>query len=165
MIEYKQLMGPGGYELFRLHDDSLCVEAIQPRAQPNLPQSFFITELAIAFNLARTATRTDIRPLKVTIRELVEPNTPYEHFFGVCPEVGDENSIVFSREDAERRFVTANHSMWLMLESSLDTRKFEFFELTTTYERVRRELLELIPAGHSVVDEVAQRLNMSRRTL
>ena len=165
IIQYKRLMGPGGYKFSRFQDGSLCVETIQPTEQPILPQSLFMAELSVLLKLARVATRHRIRPLKVTICKSVEQEVLYQNFFGTIPTLGHKNALLFSREDAERRFLTTNHSMWLMFEPGLRAQLSKLEPSVTTLQRVRRELLELIPAGFPTIDKVARRLNVSRRTL
>ncbi|MEO0326704.1 MAG: AraC family transcriptional regulator ligand-binding domain-containing protein [Myxococcota bacterium] len=131
-------------------------------SQDPAPTAYVLGELAFFVELARTATRTPVRPRRL---ELVRP--PAAHpgitaYFGVPPRRGAENRVVFSRADAERPFLTANDAMLSMLEAQLSVAVSMGSSET---ERVRRALLEALPAGRASVDEVAARLGTSRRTL
>ncbi|MFH3698422.1 AraC family transcriptional regulator, partial [Acinetobacter baumannii] len=95
------------------------------------------------------------------------PNNPaeYKTFFGVLPQKSEHISIVFSRQDAERPFLTANPTMWSFFEPNLQRSLIQLDEDATASEKVKAILLENLPAGLCTIEDVAQRLAMSKRTL
>ncbi len=126
------------------------------------PTEYVVGELAFFVELARTATRAPVTPRRL---EMVRPppaHPGFEAYFGVPLRRGSVDRVVFSREDAERPFLTANHAMLSMLEAQLS---LDVSPGASETERVRRALLEALPAGRASVDEVAARLGTSRRTL
>lgn len=122
-------------------------------------------ELAFLVRLARLATREPVRPWKVTAPLPPEPAREYERYFGVPVQRGRAASLVFSREDAERPFLTANESMWNLFEPELRRRLAELDADATVADRVRAVLLESLPSGQASMEEVASRLALSKRTL
>lgn len=163
LTAYKRLLGPGGYTLSSARDGSCNVVAM---AHPlPLPRSLIITELTVALRIARMGTRTHITPTRAVLDIPDESRANYDSYFGVSVEQGESNTMVLSRADAERVFVTDNHSMWAMFEPSLRMRLSELEDSADTQTRVRAALLEMLPAGASKVDLVARRLGLSRRTL
>ncbi|MEM1413740.1 MAG: AraC family transcriptional regulator ligand-binding domain-containing protein [Myxococcota bacterium] len=131
---------------------------------PMRPRVYALTELAFFVSLARTATRTEIRPLRVELAE-PPPEEPRLHaHFGVPLCRGFVDRVVFDRADAELPFLTANDAMFAMLETQL---KLQLDPRGGEAEggRVRRALLEALPAGRTSIDHVAAMLGTSRRTL
>lgn len=162
---YKQLMGPGYYALSSEADGALRIEVRVSHGATALPRSLVITELAVALQLIRLGSRSQVRPQAFTVLDLPRPQRPYARFFGVAPQAGTHDAIVLSAADAQRPFVTHNPGMWQVFEPSLRARLSELDEAASTRARVRGVLVEMLPAGHATVDDVASRLGLSRRTL
>ncbi|CAI3802168.1 helix-turn-helix transcriptional regulator [Rheinheimera sp. MM224] len=55
--------------------------------------------------------------------------------------------------------------MWAYFENGLNKNLAKLSTASTTVERVRAVLVELLPAGHSSIEMVAEKLAMSKRTL
>ena len=72
---------------------------------------------------------------------------------------------MLSAEDAERPFLTANEQMWTFFEPELRRRLSELDEAATMSDRVSSVLLEMLPGGHSSIQEVSRQLRVSTRTL
>ncbi len=126
-----------------------------------------VTELAFFLRLARMATREDIRAV-----EVAGPTVPggdqvrvYADFFGVRMIHAEVPSVTFSAADAQRPFLTANEGLWQLFEPDLRRRLSELNEQASLGERVGAVLLELLPAGEASIEAVANRLNISKRTL
>lgn len=162
---YKRIVGPGGYASTRLRDGRLRVEASPPPAQGPLPHSLLVTELAVAVQVSRLGTRSRVVPLEVEVSQPLEGLDEYTRFFGVRPVVVGHDSFTLSAEDAARPFLTENPAMWKVFEPHLRARLSEFTERATAQTRVRAALLELLPAGHSTVAAVAEKLGLSQRSL
>ena len=129
------------------------------------PVSLATAELVFYIQLARLATRTRIRPLKVTAPEPPTPVDEYSDYFGQPVQRAKSLSIVFSAEDASRPFLTANEKMWQFFEPELRKHLGLLTGQAKTVERVRGAQLELLPAGDSSMMAVSRKLGMSARTL
>ena len=162
---HKKLIGPQ-----RLTVTQTTAQTILGFAWPgnlNPPWTVSVAELVFWVALARLTTRTPIRPTKATVIELPDPEVAdaYYEYFGIRMERGTSYTVAFSAEDAARPFLTANDAMWEFFEPELRRRLSELEEATTTKERVRAALLELLPAGDASTGGVARELAMSSRTL
>ena len=88
----------------------------------------------------------------------------YAEYLGV-PIVHGPLALTFSREDAERHFVTANPGMWEFFAPELRRRVSDLKEEASVAERVRAALHELLPTGGGSIEDVAKKLGTSKRTL
>ena len=164
LSHYKPLIAP-----MRLHVDvgqdstTMHVEWTDITSAP--PMEVLGVELVFFVQLARIATRAEIRPLKVTSPAALEPAKPYTEYFGVPVRVGTKAELVFSAGDAARPFLTANEGMWQFFEPELRRRLSELDEAATTSMRVQGALLELLPSGRGTATEVARKLGASTRSL
>ncbi len=131
----------------------------------SLPQSFELTELAFYTQLARLATRYHIQPTALTLSELPEDMTPYEHFFGCRLMRAPQVSITFSAADANRPFLTSNATMWSFFKTNLNQRLKDMDQAAKISDRVKAVLIEALPCGESSIALIAKRLAMSKRTL
>lgn len=130
-----------------------------------LPDSLAATELVFLVNLVRLASREQIVPISVTSTAALADKDRYSEYFGVSPKQGESNCLTFSAFDARRPFVTVNEKMWSFFEPELRRRLSEVDEEANFAARVHSSLLELLPSGQSSIEEVAQKLAVSRRTL
>ncbi|MCA9549996.1 MAG: AraC family transcriptional regulator [Myxococcales bacterium] len=128
------------------------------------PAALVLTELVYFVQLARLATRERVVPLEVRAPEPPAVQAAFQEFLGVTVTRG-EPAVVFSAEDAARPFLTANEAMWGFFEPELARRLAELEAQSSTAERVKAALLELLPTGGASVDAVAARLGTSKRTL
>ena len=162
--DHKKLVGP--MRLLVDVDDRVTRIEFQAPGKTDVPTSFMVTELAFAVMLARLGTRAEVRPLALTCAcEVPEPRTDYVNALGTPFTRGDEYSVTFANADATRPFLTANAPMWRFFEGELKRRLVALEADASTTERVRAALLELLPAGLSGADDVAEKLGRSRRTL
>lgn len=164
LAQYKRLVGPltmaVDISATATHVTLACYGDSEP-----IPRSLSTAELVFFTQLARLATRTRIVPLAAATTDLPGQEELYEAFFG-CPLTRSEAiQITFSAQDAQRPFLTANTAMWEAFEPSLRKRLSALDEQASTRDRVRAMLLEMLPAGMSSIDAVAQRLALSKRSL
>jgi AraC-like DNA-binding protein len=162
---YKKLIGPlrlevddgGGDTTIRMH---------WPEAD-RAPSALVLMELVFWVALARIATRSDVRPLRFAapVEATAEQAAAYRNFLGAPIEFAPVPTIVFSRTDAERPFLTANDRMWEYFEPALRRRLTELEPDLPTAELVRQALLRMLPAGAADLEAVAAELAVSARTL
>ncbi|MBI9086007.1 MAG: AraC family transcriptional regulator ligand-binding domain-containing protein [Desulfobacterales bacterium] len=130
-----------------------------------IPRSLGATELVFFTQLARMATREKIMPVDLELPRLPDHMAPYEEFFGRPIRFGNAVRITFSARDAVRPFLTEDATMWDFFEVGLKKRLSDLDTETGIAQRVKSALLEMLPGGHSSIEEAASRLSMSKRTL
>lgn len=164
IAHYKRLVMP-----MRLQVDvgdratTLGLEWLETVNEP--PPNLVATELVFFVQLARIATRAEIKPLEVCATTPMAPSADYESYFGVKVKRGDMSTLTFRATDARLPFLTANEKMWEFFEPDLRRQLSELEAAATTTDRARAALLELLPAGGASMREVARKLGTSTRTL
>lgn len=164
LSEFKRLVGPMQLQV-AIDNDTTTLELKFYNVSTPTPQSLAMSELVFFAQLARICTRHQVIPLKVTLPDLPSHLAEYKTFFCVLPQKSEHISIVFSSQDAERPFLTANPTMWSFFEPNLQRSLIQLDEDATVSEKVKAILLENLPAGLCTIEDVAQRLAMSKRTL
>ena len=164
LATYKRLVCPMVMST-RHEGDRLEVTVDWSDAPEDPPHSFVAMELVFVVQLGRTGARARIEPLEVHSTAPLEPVEAYRAFFGVAPQVGPHNRLVFAAADAARPFLTSNNAMWKVFEPELRRRLAELDARARTADRVRAALLEMLPGGQSGMDTIARRLGMSKRTM
>lgn len=163
LSQYKPLICPMRLDV-QISAKKARVDVVFPESEHALPVSLIAAELAFFVQLARMATRENIIPMEVTAPVSLPKQTHYFDFFGIEPKKGKAVSIAFSAADASRPFVTDNPQMWEAFEPSLKKRLADLTEEDDFADRVHSALLELLPSGRSTIDDVAEKLLVSKRT-
>lgn len=161
---FKRLIGPLILEVEQQADQTVATLDCYGH-EGRIPRSLGATELVFLTELARRSTRQGVVPLEVVLPDLPTDLRPYSDYFGLAPRRGSAIRIRFSSRDARRPFLTEDAGMWEFFEAGLNKRLSEIEEEAGMRERVRSCLLELLPAGQSSIEDVAHRLNLSKRTL
>ncbi len=164
LATYKRLVAPVELVLEPTSDE-FAVEFrwFDPELQP--PPSLAGFELVFLVKLIRLATREHVVPLRVGSLAALHPHDVYARCLGVPVATTSRHQIVFRRQDAERPFLTANEAMWEGFEPALRRRLADLDASETLGQRVRAALLEALPGGHNSMDDVAEKLGLSKRTL
>ena len=129
------------------------------------PQVLALSELVFWVALARIATRTTVRPVRLTTTAPPLDAAAYEDYLGVAVTAGGADSVTFSAMDARRPFLTADDRSWEFFEPELRRRLAELEDDASIPERARAALIELLPAGRATMPAVASELAISTRTL
>lgn len=164
IARYKRLVAPIAIDTN--HDDRgffVGVRWSDPTA--TIPPSFAAAELAFMVRIARIATRTTVRPVRIESPHDFEDVTVLEDWFGQRFERSDRHGATFSTEDADRPFLTENPELWATFEPELRRRLTELDASASLADRVRAVLLENLPAGEAGIDAVSSRLGLGPRTL
>lgn len=164
VAQYKSLVAPMKTTV-REEQAKVVVELKWLKAKREPPVSLVMSDLLFAVNLARVGTREHLIPLAVSTPHLPKSLGAYTEILGLQPHAGPAHSVVFSREDALRPFLTADNSLWEMFEVNLRQRLSDLEGSVTTRERTRAALLEGLPSGVIGMEAVAKKLAMSKRTL
>lgn len=159
---YKRLMGPCR---LKIQDDQDFSVACQVEGLPLPPPLWGIAELAVWVGLVRHMTRHAVVPKRVVAPVAMEAPEAFTAYFGVAVTRGSDYEVVFRREDAHRRFLTTDASMWVFFEPALERRLAECDAHASMRERVRAALIELLPTGRSELGDVARALGASARTV
>jgi AraC-like DNA-binding protein len=164
LSQFKRLIGP----LILLvevtaHQTTVTLDCSGDSEQ--LPRSLGAAELVFMTQLARLGTRKRVVPLRVELVELPLERGAYQEYFGVPLSKGSVHRLTFSASDAEQPFLTENAAMWNFFEAGLVSKLSDLDIEASMKERVRSALLEMLPAGQSAIEGVADRLAMSKRSL
>ena len=163
LARYKRLIGP---MVFRTGEtaDALRVELTTEDGKNELPQFLVESELAFLVGIIRRASQEQIVPLSVTMRKPVTDKV-FSDFLGVAVESGEKDEIAFALSDLEKPFISYDESMWNYFEPELSKRLSELDVDESVSARVRSALTELLPGGACGIEDVAERLGLTRRTL
>jgi AraC-like DNA-binding protein len=164
LAQYKRLIGPLNMVVDIGHDQTRVTLTCYGHTEP-IPHSLGVSELVFFTQLARLATRERIEPLAASVPNLPVDLAAYKAYLGCALGVSEQIQIAFSAQDARRPFLTENIAMWSAFEPSLKSRLSDLDAQASLRERVRSVLLDMLPAGQSSIDGVAQRLAMSKRSL
>ncbi len=164
LAKFKPLIGPMTMKVdIEKHQTCTTLECYGYTDQ--IPQSLGASELIFFTQLARLATRQKIVPAVLELPQLPNNSKPYDNYFGNPITPGKAIRIGFMARDAARPFLTEDIAMWNFFEAELKQRLSDLETETTTKQRVKSALLEMLPSGHSTIEEAAGRLAMSKRTL
>lgn len=163
LARYKRLIGP---LIFITEEtaDTVSVELATESGNDDLPQFLVETEFAFLVGMIRRASQEHINPVSVSmIHPVAEP--AFSEYLGVPVREGRHNRITFSLEDLEKPFISYDEAMWDYFEPELAKRLAELEIDDSVSARVRSALTELLPGGACGIEDVAERLGLSRRTL
>lgn len=164
LARFKPLMAPIRLEV-EGNSDELCLRFHWIQAAISPPEWLSGSEALFIVRLARLGTRENVRPRMVILPRLPQKVSAYEEFLGTRIQVGDEVEVRFSRDDAEKPFLTANQTMWNIFEPELRQR-LEDLETSASFgRRTRAILLQILPSGEASVESVGRHLAVSSRTL
>ena len=161
---FKTLVGPMRVDVTEKRSVVTC-ELAWLDAPLSPPASLVLTELLFFVSLARMGTREAVKPLKVTTSVSPSPAAPYEAFLGARIERGRRHRLTFTYADATRPFLTSNEPLWAAFEPELRQRLADLNVSESTSRRVRAALLEGLPSGQVAVENIAEKLALSPRTL
>ena len=164
LSQYKPLIGPLQL-IVNINSDCTTARIKEYFSDKEIPHSVGQMEMVYFTQLARLATRKHITPLEVILKKEPSNKDEYESYFGIPITLGEYNQITFSAEDAFLPFVSANERMWSYFEPELIKRLSELGSEASIAEKVKSSLIEMLPLGQSSMEEVADRLAVSKRTL
>ena len=120
-----------------------------------LPPSLVAMELAWWVHMPRLATREHLVPLGVHTTVDIPEKAVDEDFFGLRLSKSDFNGVMYSTQDAERPFLSANDAMWSIFEPQLNQRMQDLKQNATYTEKVRACLMEILASGQYNIGDVA----------
>ena len=163
LSRYKRIIAPMRYEVSE-EDGRLKLVIEASSDELMMPQFLVETEMVFIINIIRKATKSDISPIEVLMQNPVTDGE-FKNFTGCDVTKAEENALVFTVEDMERSFISFNEGMWEFLEPELQKRLYEMEKDDSFSAKVRSALTELLPGGSGTVEDVAEKLGVSKRTL
>lgn len=159
---FKKIVGPIEVELVEARN---TVSVSYKFAYPNMELSKFsvLNEQLLVLNLIRTGTGEKILPLVIESPFVYEEETNKE--IGITVQKGESNRIIFDKADLQKPFLTQNNIMWQYLETELDKHLANQDMDRSFAGYVQKELYSAIPSGSFLVEDIAERLGVSVRTL
>ena len=163
LSQYKRIIAPMRYEV--AEEDGVIKLFIEASNDELIMPKFLVeSEMVFIINIIRKATKSDIIPISLLMKDPIE-DTEFKEFIGCEINKSENNAIVFSANDLEKPFVSFNEGMWNFFEPELQKRLYEMEKDDSFSAKVRSALTELLPGGSGTVEDVAEKLGVSKRTL
>jgi AraC-like DNA-binding protein len=127
---------------------------------------FAESRLAAALTLGRMNFGNELKPLDVSLsRKPPDDATPWERFFG-CPVRfgGKDDFITFAEKDV-KRVLTASNREFVRLHEEAAERHLRSMDQSGLVYRAKAVLVQELPTGRVTEEALAERLNMTQRTL
>ncbi|MEO0740495.1 MAG: AraC family transcriptional regulator ligand-binding domain-containing protein [Bacteroidota bacterium] len=162
LAQYKALIGP-----IRLTTDA-DADGLALRMRGvgfGLPPALALFEVAYWVYFARRATREPVVPRRIELLARPADAVAVEEALGCRVRTGPDVRVTFAEVDAWRPFLTADAEAWRFYEPVLQERLADLEQGASLTERVHATLVEMLPSGRGAVDEVAQALALSPRSL
>lgn len=164
LAQFKSLLGPTLMRVFR--DEGLLrleYDSVDPRVP--MPPSLGALQLVVAVENIRGATAHPVCAVAAGFDGSEDDRRMIAGHLGVMPERSHTAYVTFSPEDAKRRFISENPALWADIEADLKLQLVAQNDRWPVADRVRGALVDLMPAGRTGAEDVAQALGISRSTL
>lgn len=164
LAQFKALLGPTVMRVF-WDGGLLRLEFESVDARVPMPPSLGALQLVVAVENIRGATAHLMCPVAAGFDGSEEERRMIAGHLGIMPERSHAAYLAFSPEDAKRRFISENTSLWADIEADLKLQLLAQNERWPMADRVRGALVDLMPAGRTGAEDVAEVLGISRSTL
>lgn len=162
LSEYKSLVGP--VHLTIKNDATttrITISGNELKTEP--PRFTVITEQLLIIRLLRVGTSQNIVPVKIS--SSYSYSEVISKVIGMKPSNAEQNEIAFNNDDLQINFLSANNAMWKFIQPELDRKKLEIESQKSLTDNLQAILLKKIPSAEFGIDEIAQAMGISRRTL
>ena len=159
----KRLIGPMQFVVSK-DETATTVELLGHDEELTQPTFLVASEFVFLTNIVRRATKEEIDPVKVEMKTLPTGNAILG-FLNCAITQSGRNAISFKNSDLDIPFISYDEGMWSYFEPELTKRLAELDVDESTAARVRSALSELLPGGLCSIEDVADKLGLSRRTL
>lgn len=122
-------------------------------------------ELIYLTECIRTYTGQTVTPLSVETNRPISPSQDLLAFFGVPPIQTGRTRLLMRPEDADLPLISRSPALWGTLEPEFTRQLEDASAVVPMATRVRRALLDGLPGGCTTAEEMARRLNVSKRSL
>ena len=164
LSDFKPLIGPVEMNV-DWQDSDLTISMRPSEVGLSMPPGLGLFELLYITECARTFTGAPVTPLETSLPGALQLNADCLDYLGNAPKVTGAVSLTFAAEDASLPLITRSASLWESLEPALVEQLEERTGTTTLSGRIKRALTEALPGGSTSIDDMARRLNVSKRSL
>jgi AraC-like DNA-binding protein len=164
LAQFKSLLGPTRMRVFS-DGPVLRVEYESADSRTPMPPSLGALQIVCMVEHIRGASAHHIRPVRAGFDGSEEDRRQIAGHLGIMPERSDITFVAFSQDDAKRRFISENPSLWADVEEDLKLKLAAQNARLPMATRVRGVLVDLIPTGRTGADDVAAALELSRSTM
>jgi AraC-like DNA-binding protein len=164
LSDFKPLIGPVEMDVER-HGKGLTVSMRPSEPGLSMPPSMGLFELLYIMECARTFTGESVTPVETSLPGRHDLDDASHKYLGKAPKTTGIVSLMFSTEDAGLPLITRSPSLWETLEPGFVEQLEERMGTATMSGRIKRALAEALPGGSTSVDNMARRLNVSKRSL
>lgn len=164
LCDFKPLVGPCKMEVTR--DAGELTLTMSPSEEgAKMSSSMGLLEVLFVTECARSFTGTHVKPRAATLPGPLDLEADCIAYLGVRPTVTGIVSLTFSAEDADLPLITRSASLWETLEPAFTTQLETRLGTTTMTDRMKRALTAGLPGGSTSIEDMARRLNISKRSL
>lgn len=164
LAQFKSLLGPTRMRMF-WDGPLLRIGYESADSRVALPPSLGALQLVVMVENIRGASAHHVRPVRAGFDGSEEERRQIAGHLGIMPERSDAAFVAFSEDDAKRRFISENPSLWADVEEDLKLKLTAQNARLAMATRVRGVLVDLIPTGRTGAEDVAAALQLSRSTL
>ncbi|HXT41721.1 MAG TPA: AraC family transcriptional regulator [Candidatus Angelobacter sp.] len=165
LARYKQLTCPEEIRVHRKAQEA-SVEFFFVEAREAQPDIMVDLGLSWILCVARRGTDGEIAPLRLELTRPAKHRTLLERHFGCRVRFkADRDALVFRSSDLDRSFVTHNEELVAMIGTQLDSELKARNASVNVSDRVKDALRHSLAGKRPTLQDVAQELGMSTRTL
>ncbi|MEL6745686.1 MAG: helix-turn-helix domain-containing protein [Pseudomonadota bacterium] len=164
LADFKPLVGPVKMDVFRSERD-LKVSIYPSEPGCSISPSFGLFELLYITECARTFSGTSVTPVATTLPGPLQLDPDSLDYLGGAPEITGNVGFTFAAADADLPLITRSQSLWETLEPGFQDQLEARLGNATMAGRIKRVLGEALPGGSTSVEDMARRLNVSKRSL
>jgi len=165
LARYKQLTCPEEIRVQRKEQET-SVEFFFLEAKETEPDIMVDVGLSWIVNVARRGSEGEITPMRVELNRPARNRDLLETHFGCQVRFkADRNALVFRSEDLDRPFATQNEELVTIIAAQLDSELSSRNTRKDAGELVKQTLRRSLAGKRPTVQDVAQELGLSVRTL
>ncbi len=162
---YKQLTCPEEIRIHRTAQEA-AVEFYYVEARETQPEVLVDMLLSWILSVGRQGTEGQITPLRLELIRPVKHRALLESHFGCRVRFkADRNALVFRNSDLDRPFVTHNEELLAVIGTQLDSELKARHASNSVGDQVKQTLRQLLAGKRPTLQDVAQELGLSARTL
>jgi AraC-like DNA-binding protein len=162
---YKQLTCPEEIRIRRT-DQEATVEFYYVEAREAQPEVLVDMLLSWILSVGRQGTDGRITPLRLELSRPVKQRALLEDHFGCRVRFkADRNALVFRNSDLDQPFVTHNEELLDVIGTQLDSELKARHASNSVGDQVKQTLRQLLAGKRPTLQDVAQELGLSARTL
>jgi AraC-like DNA-binding protein len=131
------------------------------------PEPPVMVDLAFSWvvAIARRGTDARVTPKRIELRRAGNREMYEAHFHCPVRANAGRNALVFATPDLDRPFLTHNPDLWAIIGPQLEAELSQALASNAIGEQVKGMMKQLMPRGRPAIEDVANELRLSARTL